>query len=131
MLYESIEHADITVVRFENKVCFGKLKVMLGELPDSWEAARALKKCREEHETQCRDALAACCVLYNRTEHSQGFSICKSICNPKMFVIKSGINPKFCQTTNCIGLTSEFFARDIREDHIALKIKTMLHDLYL
>ena len=45
MLYESIEHADITVVRFENKVCFGKLKVMLGELPDSKEAARALKKC--------------------------------------------------------------------------------------
>ena len=48
-----------------------------------------------------------------------------------MFVIKSGINPKFFQTTNCIGLTSEFFARDIREDLIALKIKTMLHDLYL
>ena len=93
MLYESIEHADITVVRFENKVCFGKLKVMLGELPDSKEAARALKKCYVScFSLHLFRALAACCVLYNRTEHSQGFSICLSICNPKMFVIKSGIN---------------------------------------
>ena len=31
MLYERIKHADDTVVRFGNKVCFGNLKVMRGE----------------------------------------------------------------------------------------------------
>ena len=31
MLYESVEHADDNVVRFGNKACFKKLKVMRGE----------------------------------------------------------------------------------------------------
>ena len=31
MLYESIEHANDTAIRFENKVFFIKLKVMLRE----------------------------------------------------------------------------------------------------
>ena len=40
--------------------------------------------------------------------------------------------PKFGQTTKCICLTTTFLARDICEDPgIPLKIKAMLHDLYL
>ena len=40
--------------------------------------------------------------------------------------------PKFGQTTKCICLTTTFLARDICEDpSIPLKIKAMLHDLYL
>ena len=35
VLYESIEHADDTVVRFGNKVCFENWKEFLGNLMDS------------------------------------------------------------------------------------------------
>ena len=60
---------------------FWKLKVMLGSL----HSARALKKWGETRDgVECFSlhffrALAASCVLYNRTEHSQGFSICRWI----------------------------------------------------
>ena len=100
MLYESIEHADDSVVRFGKKKFVLKLKVMRGEFNEffiikeiekSWlcpvllqstqEAARALKKWEETFDyVSCFSlqfflALAASCMLYNRTEHSQCFSI--------------------------------------------------------
>ena len=69
VLYQSIEHADDTIVSFGNKVCF-----------ESWNYCA--ERSGEKHSTiSCFfphffRALASFCVLYNRTEHSQGFSIC-------------------------------------------------------
>ena len=69
VLYQCIEHADDTIVSFGNKVCF-----------ESWNYCAG--RSGEKHSTiSCFfphffRALASFCVLYNRTEHSQGFSIC-------------------------------------------------------
>ena len=69
VLYQCIEHADDTIVSFGNKVCF-----------ESWNYCAG--RSGEKHSTiSCFfphffRALASFCVYYNRTEHSQGFSIC-------------------------------------------------------
>ena len=49
-----------------------KLRVIHGELK-KWEETLDYVSCFSLHFFR---ALAASCVLYNRTEHSQGFSIC-------------------------------------------------------
>ena len=65
---------------------FNKKRSLDCAVESTREAAR--KKCREKHSTTSRvsphflSALAASCALYNRTEQSQGFSICFIIKNP-------------------------------------------------
>ena len=58
-----------------------KLKLMLGEF-NGFFIIKQIEKWSSETYVSCFSlhlfrALAASCVLYNRVEHSQGFSICQ------------------------------------------------------
>ena len=90
MLNESIEHTHDTAVC--KLSLFFELEVMRGESKSLdcalfgrkalRKAARALRRWGETRNVvECFSvyffrALVACCVLYNRTAHSQGLSIC-------------------------------------------------------
>ena len=98
VLCESIENAYDTVVRFGNKVCFEiesnvweierilyyeanrealtVLCSVIKHLGSGWSTQEIGRNTRLRFSLHFFRALTASCVLYNRTEHIQGFYIC-------------------------------------------------------